>query len=85
MYANCMQILPSIIIVLDTRRIKKNGRYPAKARITFMREQKYYSTSLDFTIQEFENIERLNVIQKALSFFVDGAFGIVLSPEIKNN
>ncbi|OSZ81165.1 hypothetical protein CAP36_07995 [Chitinophagaceae bacterium IBVUCB2] len=49
-----MQINPTIVTHLDTRRKKKSGGYPIKLRITFLKEQKYYSTGFDLTAEEFE-------------------------------
>ncbi|OQY92513.1 MAG: hypothetical protein B6D37_14570 [Sphingobacteriales bacterium UTBCD1] len=41
-------------IILDTRRIKKNGLYPVKLRVTFERKQKYYPTPYDLTEKNFK-------------------------------
>ncbi len=63
MYANCMQITPYQIqvkmnpistIIHDTRRAKAGEKYPVKLRITFNRQQKYYTIGLDLTKEEFE-------------------------------
>lgn len=45
-------------IYLDTRRVKKNGKYPVKLRVfvPFPREQKFYNLSLEYTEEEFKNI-----------------------------
>ena len=42
--------------ILDTRRIKKDGTYPIKLRITFDRKQQYYPTPYDLTAPEFEKV-----------------------------
>jgi len=47
-----------ISIVLDTRRLKSNGKYPVKLRVftSTPRKQKLYPTKFDFTKDEFESI-----------------------------
>jgi integrase/recombinase XerD len=40
-------------IIQDTRRQRKDGTYPVKLRITHNREQKYYPTPFNLTIDEF--------------------------------
>lgn len=53
--------------ILDTRRIKKDGTYPIKLRITFGRKQQYYPTPYDLTSQEFEKVmfgKRLTFLEK---------------------
>lgn len=62
-----MQILPTISIVLDSRRAKKNGRYPVKLRVTFLREQRYYPTQLDLTKTELSYVLNADRIPKDLS------------------
>lgn len=52
-----MQIKPTIVTVLDTRRIKKTDRYPVKLRITFLKEQKYYPIGYDMKEDEYEAIK----------------------------
>lgn len=47
---------PTIIIVLDTRRKKKNETYPIKIRIGYQRMQRYYPTGIDTTKDGFEKI-----------------------------
>ena len=47
---------PSIKLLQDTRRQKKDGSYPIKVRVTFDREQKYYKTGYSLTIEDFEKI-----------------------------
>jgi integrase/recombinase XerD len=51
-----MQIKPTIVTVLDTRRIKKTDRYPVKLRVTFLKEQKYYPIGYDMQEDEYEAI-----------------------------
>jgi integrase/recombinase XerD len=52
-----MQMKPTINTVLDTRRIKKSGRYPVKLRITFQKDQKYYSIGFDMSEDEYDAIK----------------------------
>lgn len=49
-----MQKFPTTSIILDTRRRKRNGTYPVKLRVTFLRRQKYYSAGLSLRRSEFE-------------------------------
>ncbi|HEX9651507.1 MAG TPA: phage integrase SAM-like domain and Arm DNA-binding domain-containing protein, partial [Cyclobacteriaceae bacterium] len=44
-------------IILDTRRIKKDGSYPAKLRICHLRKRKYYSIGKSYTETDFVKIE----------------------------
>lgn len=48
----------SISIYLDSRRAKKNGKYPVKLRLfeANTRKQKLYATPFDYTLKEFESI-----------------------------
>ena len=41
-------------IYLDTRRPKKDGRFPVKLRVTFERKTKYFPLNFNFTEAEFE-------------------------------
>jgi len=43
----------TVSTVLDTRRPKEGDRYPVKVRITFNRQQKYYSTGKNLTADEW--------------------------------
>jgi site-specific recombinase XerD len=45
---------PTVSIIQDTRRIKKDNTYPIKIRITYNRQQKYWYTGLDLTENEFK-------------------------------
>jgi len=47
-------------IVLDTRRIRKDGTYPVKLRMTFKRERKYYSTTYNLAEQYWEAVNGEN-------------------------
>src|SRR5690606_17630875 len=47
-----------ISIILDSRRIKKNGKYPVKLRIftNSPKKQKHYTTVFEYTASEFYQI-----------------------------
>ena len=45
---------PTIGIWLDTRRSKKENKYPVKIRITHIRKRYYYPTNIDLSKLEFE-------------------------------
>lgn len=47
-------------IVLDTRRRKKDGSYPAKLKITYKRERKYYNTTYNLTEEEWNAVHEAN-------------------------
>ncbi|MBN1599033.1 MAG: site-specific integrase [Bacteroidales bacterium] len=44
-------------IILETRYKKKNKKHPVKLRVTYRREQKYYSTMFDLTAEDFEKVQ----------------------------
>ena len=46
----------SVISVLDSRHVKKNGLYPVKTEVVFRRRQKYYPTGIDVSIEEWESL-----------------------------
>lgn len=43
----------TIKTVLDTRRVKVDGTFPVKIRVTFSRKQKYYKIALDLSVEDF--------------------------------
>lgn len=52
-----MQILrPSTQIILDTRRKKIDGSYPVKIRVTYLRQQQYYTTGITLTQDLFDAV-----------------------------
>jgi len=56
---------PNIVILLDTRRKKKDSeKYPVKLRVTFIKEQKYYPVDLDMTREEFNLVQNPGHISK---------------------
>jgi integrase len=56
----------TISIFLDTRRSKKNEKYPVKLRVFTPepRKQKLYPTNFEFTEDEFENVWKTNKPKK---------------------
>ncbi len=44
----------TINIIPDTRRIKKNNKYPVKLRVTFGRVPEYYQAIFDLSKEEFD-------------------------------
>ena len=51
-------------IILDTRRARKDGKYPVKLRVTYLRKQKYYPTKYFFSTEEFNAIMKRNPRKK---------------------
>jgi integrase len=49
-----MRVLTEVI--LDKRRIKKSGLYAVKVRVTFLRQQKYYSVGFDLSQFDFDQV-----------------------------
>lgn len=43
-------------IILDIPHPKKNGLYPVKLRVTYLRKQKYYGLKIDLSKEDFEKI-----------------------------
>ena len=57
--ANSLSLgMVTINIFHDTRRVKKDGRYPVKIRVTYCRRRKYFPTDYDLTEFDFERIIR---------------------------
>lgn len=54
------------IIYLDTRRSKATGKYPVKLRITFGKEQKYYSIGIDLSKEDFHLIQNPASMKKGM-------------------
>ena len=48
-------------IILDKRRLKKDGLYPVKIRVTLNRVQKYYPIGMDLTDTDFNRIQNSSV------------------------
>ena len=46
----------TISIILDTRRIKKNNKFPVKLRVTFERVTEYYQTIFDLAKDEYDKL-----------------------------
>ena len=43
-------------IILDKRRLRQDGTYPVKLRVTHDRKQRYYSTKISLTESDFERV-----------------------------
>jgi len=54
----------SAIISLDTRRIKKTGKYPVQLLVTFHSQPKRYQTIYDLTQEEFDKLSASRVSEK---------------------
>ena len=46
----------SVLVVVDKRRMKNNGRYPVKIEVICRRKQKYYPTGKDVTLNEWDTM-----------------------------
>ena len=44
----------SVLVIIDRRRAKKNGLFPVKAEIVHTRTQKYFTTGVDMSPEEWE-------------------------------
>ncbi len=44
----------SVLVIIDRRRAKKNGLFPVKAEIVHRRTQKYFTTGVDMSPEEWE-------------------------------
>ena len=51
-----MNTKASCTVYHDTRKSKKEEKYPVKIRVTFTRQSKYYSTGIDLSEEEFGKI-----------------------------
>jgi len=45
-------------IILDTRRARKDGKFPAKIRITYNRESVYFKLGYNYTEKDFNRLEK---------------------------
>jgi integrase/recombinase XerD len=52
---------PTFQVILDDRRIKTNGSYPLKLRVTFDRKRKYYNTGINLSQEEFAKLSSSKV------------------------
>ncbi|WP_020598686.1 site-specific integrase [Spirosoma panaciterrae] len=43
----------------DTRRQKQDGTYPVKLRITYQRQQRYYPTEINLTLEQWKKVSSL--------------------------
>lgn len=67
------------LTTLDTRRVKQDGTYPIKLRITFERKQKYYTTPYSITEEQFEKLIHAKRLSNEEKTFKD----LMLAFEIK--
>jgi integrase/recombinase XerD len=69
----------SISIILDTRRVKKNQKYPVKLRVIYKRESRDYQTVYDLSEADFKKFtasrisDELNEVRKQLNGAKRGA------------
>ena len=57
---------PTVAIVHDTRRMKKDGTYPVKLRVTQNKTQKYFKTKYSFSKEEYAKVISNRVKEKRL-------------------
>ena len=48
------------VIIIDLRKVLKNGKYPVKLRVTFNRKQMYYPADLSLLPAEFDIVRGKN-------------------------
>ena len=65
MYANFKYMYAHHKLIIDKRRPKRNGLFPVKMRVTYLREQKYYIVGVDLSEEDFERLNN-NSIRKDL-------------------
>lgn len=66
----------SVMTVVDTRRLKKNGKYPVKVEVIFHRKQKYYSTGQDVTVEEWNSFRTIRKMPKKL-ISIENSFRLI--------
>lgn len=54
----------TINIILDTRRIKKNDKYPIKLRVTFDHISEYYQTIFDLSKDDYDKLSASRISNK---------------------
>jgi integrase len=65
LYANFDFMYAHHKLILDKRRPKRNGLFPVKLRVTYLREQKYYIVGVDLSEEDFERLNN-NSVRKEL-------------------
>lgn len=55
---------PTLLIILDTRRVKTTGKYPVRLRVIFLREARYYNVGVDLAKEEFVQMQNPILIGK---------------------
>ncbi|WP_162923736.1 tyrosine-type recombinase/integrase [Arachidicoccus soli] len=66
----------SVKLYLDTKRIKKNGKYPVKVMVIWNRKFNLYPTGIDLTEQEFSKVHLDKKLRKefgTISYFLEKA------------
>ncbi len=46
----------TIAVILDTRRRKKNNKYPVKLRVNYQRVNEYYPTIFDLCVEDYDKL-----------------------------
>ena len=54
----------TVKVVPDLRRTKVKGKYPLKLRVTYKADRKYYGTSYDATLKEWDIINSKDSVGK---------------------
>jgi integrase len=73
------QVKVNVKVVPDLRRTKDKGKYPLKLRVTYKSDRRYYGTSYDATLKEWEIINsketdgRLRKIRNAIAILEEKA------------
>ncbi len=54
----------TVAIILDTRRIKENKKYPVKLRVNHQRVTNYYPTAFDLSEEEYQKLSATRISQE---------------------
>ncbi|MBD0332972.1 MAG: site-specific integrase [Chitinophagaceae bacterium] len=54
----------AIAIILDTRRIKENKKYPVKLRVNYQRVTNYYPTIFDLSEEDYQKLSATRISQE---------------------
>jgi hypothetical protein len=46
----------AIAVILDTRRMKENKKFPVKLRVNYQRKTNYYQTIFDLSEEEYQKL-----------------------------
>lgn len=70
----------TVALFLDTIHPKRNGVYPIRVRVTYLRQRRYYSTGKDMTPEEWEKLETSKVrAMVAIRKDIENSYNIVRS------